>query len=119
MNLKKHFPKACITDRIESTTSVGFPDVVAQIGDDIRLIELKVAHKNSVVFRRSQQAWHFSRAGKNASAFILVDNQGPDSKARFLVYRSHNMLELLEKGTRAQEEFSSDDLSEICAHVMA
>jgi Holliday junction resolvase len=60
-------------NRIESMTSVGFPDLVMIYGSQIKVVEAKVVHAGDWIYiRNTQMAWCHKAANKGLDApFIL------------------------------------------------
>lgn len=64
-------------ESIETSTTLGFPDVLYGLGETLGLAELKElnripVHKFTVPWRPGQLAWHAKYAKKNESPYRLI-----------------------------------------------
>ena len=92
---KKNTPNISYT-RIENTTSLGPPDVLAyNKNNTFFTIEFKETKRNSVRFSPHQIAFHITHP-KNT--FIIAESLGPRSANRFHMYRGSRIKELVAYG---------------------
>tara|TARA_R100000149_G_C5867345_1_gene131866 strand:- start:279 stop:698 length:420 start_codon:yes stop_codon:yes gene_type:complete len=93
--LEKNF----ILDRIETTTSLGFPDLIVFNGKSFVIVELKTA-TNKIRFSPHQIAWFIKH--QYGAAFISVYN---NKTFQIYLYKAYQIKELVENGLQTKPIF--------------
>jgi len=97
--IREHLNKSCLNAvRIESSITLGFPDVVMFAPKHIHLIELKCTTTNTIRLSPQQISFH-TKYGDN-NCWILVKSFNTKSPLSLLLYKGSDAVSLSQNGLR-------------------